>query len=124
MPILVCELFWGLWLLPFGYLVFKSGFLPKVLGILLMMGCLSYLVHFFEGVLFPGLLRGVLKRSSCCPRLLENSAFVCGCRSWAHVTPFLETEPLTKPAACGGPERRIDTVVAPGDEQVDDVRVA
>jgi len=59
MPILVCELFWGLWLLPFGYLVFKSGFLPKVLGILLMMGCLSYLVHFFEGVLFPGLLRGV-----------------------------------------------------------------
>ena len=37
--ILVSSLFWGLWLLPFGYLVFKSGILPRVLGILLMIGC-------------------------------------------------------------------------------------
>jgi hypothetical protein len=58
--ILVSELFWGLWLLPFGYLVFKSGYLPKVLGILLMMGCFSNLIGFFEGVLFPGHLQGVL----------------------------------------------------------------
>ena len=28
----VASIFWGLWLLPFGYLIFKSGFLPKVLG--------------------------------------------------------------------------------------------
>ena len=26
----IASLFWGLWLLPFGYLVFKSGFLPKI----------------------------------------------------------------------------------------------
>jgi hypothetical protein len=52
--ILVSEIFWGLWLLPFGYLVFKSGFLPKVLGILLMIGCLGYLINFFGEVLFPG----------------------------------------------------------------------
>jgi len=32
---LVSELFSGLWLIPFGYLVFKSGFLPRVLGVLL-----------------------------------------------------------------------------------------
>ncbi len=51
--ILVSEIFWGLWLLPFGYLVFKSGFLPKVLGILLMMGCFSYLVAFIGQTLFP-----------------------------------------------------------------------
>ena len=51
--IFVSEVFWGLWLLPFGYLVFKSGFLPKVLGILLMMGCFSYLIGFFGGALFP-----------------------------------------------------------------------
>lgn len=39
-------IFWGLWLLPFGYLVFKSGFLPKILGILLMLGCFGYLINF------------------------------------------------------------------------------
>ena len=47
------EIFWGLWLLPFGYLVFKSGFLPKFLGVLLMLGCFSYLVDFFARLLFP-----------------------------------------------------------------------
>ena len=52
--ILVSEIFWGLWLLPFGYLVFKSGFLPKILGILLMMGCFGYLINFFGQALSPG----------------------------------------------------------------------
>jgi Domain of unknown function (DUF4386) len=44
--LLIATLFWGLWLLPFGYLVFKSGFLPKLLGVLLMLGCLGYVVNF------------------------------------------------------------------------------
>ncbi len=48
------SIFWGLWLLPFGYLVFKSGFLPKLLGILLMIGCFGYLINFVGGFLFPG----------------------------------------------------------------------
>lgn len=43
---LVASIFFGLWLLPFGYLVIKSGFLPKVLGVLLMLGCLGYLINF------------------------------------------------------------------------------
>lgn len=45
-------IFWGLWLFPLGYLVYKSGFLPKILGILLMAGCLSYLITFFGGFLY------------------------------------------------------------------------
>lgn len=52
--ILVTTFFWGLWLLPFGYLVFKSGFLPRILGILLMMGCFGILIDLFGRVLFPG----------------------------------------------------------------------
>jgi len=51
--IFVSEIFWGLWLLPFGYLVFKSGFLPKFLGVLLMLGCFSYLIDFFVRMLIP-----------------------------------------------------------------------
>lgn len=47
-------IFWGLWLLPFGYLVFKSGMLPKMLGILLMLGCFGYLINFTGDFLFPG----------------------------------------------------------------------
>ncbi|AWV99075.1 DUF4386 domain-containing protein [Arcticibacterium luteifluviistationis] len=43
---LLNSVFWGLWLFPFGYLVFKSGFLPKFLGVFLMLGCLGYLVEF------------------------------------------------------------------------------
>ncbi|MBS1682083.1 MAG: DUF4386 domain-containing protein [Bacteroidetes bacterium] len=41
------SIFWGLWLFPFGFLVYKSGFLPKVLGALLMAGCFGYLINFF-----------------------------------------------------------------------------
>lgn len=51
---LIISIFFGLWLLPLGYLVFKSKFLPKVLGILLMVGSLGYLINFIQGVLFPG----------------------------------------------------------------------
>ena len=52
--ILITMLFWGLWLFPFGYLVFKSGFLPKILGILLMLGCVGYLIDVFCKLLVPG----------------------------------------------------------------------
>lgn len=48
----IASVFWGLWLLPFGYLVFKSGFLPKFLGICLMAGCFGYLTNFIGGFIF------------------------------------------------------------------------
>ncbi len=44
---LINHVFWGLWLLPFGYLVYQSGFLPRILGIFLMLGCAGYLIDFF-----------------------------------------------------------------------------
>ena len=50
----IASVFWGLWLLPFGYLVFKSGILPKVLGVFLMMGCFGDLINFTGGFLFTG----------------------------------------------------------------------
>lgn len=52
--ILLSEVFWGLWLLPFGYLVFKSGFLPRLLGVLLVAGGFGYLVDVLGNLLFPG----------------------------------------------------------------------
>lgn len=51
--ILLVSVFWGLWLFPFGYLVYKSGILPKVLGILLVLGCFGYLINFLGHSLIP-----------------------------------------------------------------------
>ena len=45
--------FWGLWLLPFGYLVFRSGFLPRILGLCLMAGCFGYVINLFGLILVP-----------------------------------------------------------------------
>jgi hypothetical protein len=50
----VAELFWGLWLFPLGLLVYRSGFLPRALGVLLMAGSLGYAISFFANVLWPG----------------------------------------------------------------------
>lgn len=49
----IVHIFSGLWLFPFGYLVFKSNFLPKLLGFLLMFGCFGYLINFTGNTLFP-----------------------------------------------------------------------
>jgi hypothetical protein len=45
---------YGIWLFPLGYLVFKSGFLPKILGILLIIDCFGLLVAVFQYFLLPG----------------------------------------------------------------------
>src|SRR5712692_2385001 len=45
--------FWGLWLFPFGLLVYRSRFLPRFLGIWLMMGCFAWLAFSFTGSLLP-----------------------------------------------------------------------
>jgi hypothetical protein len=50
---MIAYIFWGLWLFPLGDLVFKSGFLPRVLGILLMISCFGYLIDFTTFFLFP-----------------------------------------------------------------------
>ncbi len=43
----IAFILWGLWLLPLGYLVFKSGFLPKILGVLLILACFGYVLNSF-----------------------------------------------------------------------------
>jgi len=59
----IAQIFWGLWLFPMGCLVFKSGFLPKFIGILLMIGCFGYfadsIIYFLNpdfGIMFSEFL--------------------------------------------------------------------
>jgi hypothetical protein len=51
--VIIAGIFWGLWLFPFGYLVIKSGFIPKIFGVLLIIGCFSYLADSSVALLFP-----------------------------------------------------------------------
>ena len=50
---LTLEMFWGLWLLPFGLLVYKSGFIPRIFGIMLMIAGIAYMNDSFIALLFP-----------------------------------------------------------------------
>jgi hypothetical protein len=50
---LLNEVFAGLWLFPFGLLVFRSGFLPPILGLLLFVSGFGYLAISVAGLLLP-----------------------------------------------------------------------
>lgn len=52
--------FFGLWLLPLGYLVFRSGYLPRFLGVMLVVGGTGYLASAVTSLLAPH--AGVLAR--------------------------------------------------------------
>jgi hypothetical protein len=51
--------FWGLWLVPLGLLVFRSGFIPRILGVLLIVGCFGYLATGATSLLFPAYAHAV-----------------------------------------------------------------
>lgn len=51
--IALVEIFWGLWLLPLAVLIIQSNYLPKIIGYLLIAGCLSYLMEWFIQILYP-----------------------------------------------------------------------
>jgi hypothetical protein len=72
--IIVSQVFWGLWLFPFGVLVFRSGFLPRVLGLWLMLNCFAYLAMSFSAVLLPQYYDMVFRIAS--PFLLGEMAIM------------------------------------------------
>jgi len=51
--VLVNEVFWGLWLFPFGLLVYRSRFLPRLLGVWLILNCCAYVALSVTGLMWP-----------------------------------------------------------------------
>ena len=83
----IASIFWGLWLFHLGYLIFKSGLLPKVLGIFLLVGCfgnliISQVIFFFQITAKPlfqtiSLYRQAFGEIGTC-LLLHQSSIICG----------------------------------------------
>lgn len=71
---LVSEMFWGLWLLPLGLLVYRSGFLPRFLGAWLFINGLAYMVISSTGLFSPQHLNLVTMIAT--PILLGEVAFM------------------------------------------------
>ncbi|MBI5867114.1 MAG: DUF4386 domain-containing protein [candidate division Zixibacteria bacterium] len=67
------EMFWGLWLFPLGWLVFRSGFLPRFLGIWLILNGVAYVLMSFTGLLLPAYAK--LAYNIALPALLGELAF-------------------------------------------------
>ena len=48
----IAEIFWGLWLFPLGLLVYRSRFIPRFIGVWLMINCFGWLVLSFTALFF------------------------------------------------------------------------
>ena len=70
----VSEMFWGLWLLPLALLVYRSGFLPRILGGWLFLNGIGYVITSLTGMLLPEHLEIV--RTMTFPLLLGEVAFL------------------------------------------------
>jgi Domain of unknown function (DUF4386) len=71
----VAGIFWGLWLFPFGILVFKSGFLPRILGVLLIAACFGCLADSLTSLLLPS-YEDVVGRIANIPLTLGEPAII------------------------------------------------
>jgi hypothetical protein len=45
--------FWGLWLLPMGICVMRSGFIPRIIGVLLIIAGCGYVASSFSSLVLP-----------------------------------------------------------------------
>lgn len=103
--ITVLEIFWGLWLIPFGQLVYKSIFIPRLLGTLLIMAGIGYTLDSFTFLLFPE-YRGISQTAAFIfSGLGEGSTIlwllIIGVKDHLSITVLSETEakPINKLAA-------------------------
>ncbi|MGH9793668.1 MAG: DUF4386 domain-containing protein [Candidatus Acidiferrales bacterium] len=72
--IIVAQIFWGLWLFPFGSLVYRSEFLPRILGAWLIINGIAYLALSFTGLLLPQFYTAVF--NSALPAALGQMAMM------------------------------------------------
>jgi hypothetical protein len=57
--LVVAQVFWGLWLFPFGTLVIRCGFIPRFLGYLLWIAAFGYIANSAASLLLPAYRQAV-----------------------------------------------------------------
>jgi hypothetical protein len=57
----VAQIFWGLWLFPFGICVWRCGFIPRLLGILLMIAGCGHTISAFSDLALPQYAQAVAR---------------------------------------------------------------
>jgi hypothetical protein len=62
---------WGLWLLPFGALVIRCGFLPRLLGAVLILAGIGYVAHFVGRSVYEDYTSSGLRNVFAAPRIGE-----------------------------------------------------
>jgi len=72
--IVAAEVLWGVWLFPMGVLTYKSGFLPRFIGVWLIINGVAYVALSLTGILFPDYQDKVFLYSQ--PALLGELAIV------------------------------------------------
>jgi len=92
----VAGIFWGLWLFPLGLLVYRSGFLPRILGVALMVNCFAFLISSLTSLVLPhyeALVHGWMR-----PFHFGEQAFML----WLLIM-GAKPRPLASPAYCATP---------------------
>lgn len=72
--VLLSDMFWGLWLLPLGVLVYRSRFIPRPLGVWLFANGLAYVAISLTGLLVPQFSKAVFTVAT--PILFGEVAFM------------------------------------------------
>ena len=87
---------WGLWLLPFGLLAYRSSFIPRIVGVLLIIGCFAYLAVSVTSILFPSYLRTV-NQLMLVPYAVGEMSIV----GWLLIKAVKTDPPETQPSGSG-----------------------
>lgn len=53
------SIYWGLWLLPLGLLTYKSGFIPRIIGVVVFIAGCTYVVSALSFFLLPAYYRTI-----------------------------------------------------------------
>jgi hypothetical protein len=92
----VAGIFWGLWLFPLGLLVYRSGFIPRILAVALMVNCVAFLISSLTSLVLPhydSLVHGWMR-----PFHFGEQAFML----WLLIM-GAKPKPLASPAYCSTP---------------------
>jgi len=68
---LIAQIFFGLWLIPLGYLAYRSGMFPRALGVVLVVAGVSYVVDMLAAFVSPELSKAVHLYLAIAPTIAE-----------------------------------------------------